>query len=889
MPNVVALQQPRLSRALRHPRRSTCTACLLAFGFLALAIEACESSSGSQPALDGGGPGPFADAAMDSSVELGPDSSTDVPDSSAGTMDSSVDASSLTDAGGSDAGPLATKGDPYILAPSSRTVVPVAVFSSSGSVTDPANVLSNKPTTLTGAGAQLVLDFGKEVGGILSLEFASASGNESLGVAFSESSLYVGPNSDNSAGGSASDGALAVSVTGPGSWTSEAKHLRGGFRYLTLFMKSSGSVDISGVSLAFSPDPERAIPNQYPNYFYSNDELLNKAWYSGAYTVQTNIVLNHQGRTPPAPSANWDNSATVGESGNVVLVDGAKRDRTVWAGDMGIAVPTGYVSLFDTEAAKNSLVTLFNHQHPDGHLNWSGPPWNLDPSSDTYHLWTLHGTYLTYLYSGDKTWLDSVWTKYKTAITYITGKIDGTGLLDVTGTADWGPRVDQGGKNIEANSLLHAVLVGGAALADAEGDGALASNYTTLAASVKAQVNAQLWDSSVGAYKDNPGSTLHPQDGNALAVWFGVADDASKGKGLSYVHNSNWNAIGSVTPEWGQISTFVGSMELMSHFVAGYDKRGLDMIRTMWGFMLSNPNGPQSTFWESFTSDGTFASNGNGPDPSASFTSLAHGWATGPTSALTFYVLGVAPDTVQGQSYHVIPHPGDLTHVEGKLTFLPGHFVQVAYDVGASCKSFSLSVDARTHTASTGVIAVPRFGGNHSVTIGGAVAWNGTSFVASKGVAAAHQDDSYIYFTGVQPGAYLVAYTDGTSCGPVPEQWSFCANEDDTCTVSGTKRVRYGRDGKYKYKLVAGSVVCDSTAFGGDPIDGTVKLCHFSDELYTSCAVEGETCTFDGTKEVRFGANGQWKTVMATGGALCSTATFGGDPLPDVAKTCEYR
>src|SRR5262249_44800440 len=182
----------------------------------------------------------------------------------------------------------------------------------------------------------------------------------------------------------------------------------------------------------------------------------------------------------------------------------------------------------------------------------------------------------------------------------------------------------------------------------------------------------------------------HPQDGNSLAVWFGVVDDPTKAKSLSYVHAENWNAIGSVTPEWGQISTFVGSMELMSHFVAGYDKRGLDMIRTMWGFMLKNPNGPQSTFWESFTTDGTFASNGNGPPPSDSFTSLAHGWATGPTSALTFYVLGVAPDSTVGQTYHVVPHPGDLAHVEGKLTFAPGKVVSVAYDVGANCKTFSM-------------------------------------------------------------------------------------------------------------------------------------------------------------------------------------------------------
>jgi hypothetical protein len=51
------------------------------------------------------------------------------------------------------------------------------------------------------------------------------------------------------------------------------------------------------------------------------------------------------------------------------------------------------------------------------------------------------------------------------------------------------------------------------------------------------------------------------------------------------------------------------------------------------------------------------------------------------------------------------------------------------------------------------------------------------------------------------------------------------------------KRVRYGRDGKFAYRIVDGStgaIACDFAAFGGDPISGVVKMCSFSDALYTS-------------------------------------------------------
>jgi hypothetical protein len=775
--------------------------------------------------------------------------------------------------------------DQYNLAPASRTIGPVSVFKTNGNVINPNNVLSGQATAIVGSGAYITLDFGKEVGGYATLTFAAASDTaQSVGIAFSESSLYVGVESDQSSG-AGTDGALTAAVPGASTYTVPRPYLRGGFRYLTVFLRSGGWVHLSGVSLAYSPDPNRAVPNQYPNYFYSNDDMLNRAWYAGAYTFQTNIVRNNEGRAWPPPAALWDNGSPVGEFGNVVLTDGAKRDRTVWPGDMGIAVPTGYVALFDTVSARNSLQTIYNHQAASGELPFSGPMFNL-MSSDTYHMWTLFGTHAYYLYSGDKAWLDSIWARYQLGVTFISNKIDANGLLNVTGTNDWA-RDGQGGENVEANALLYGVLTRGAYLAQIEGDANLSSTYSTRAASLKTQINSVLWDTSTGSYKDNPTSTLHPQDGNALAAWLGVVDSPAKAKSISYALNENWNDKGSRGPEFTigsgvpKISTFASSMELMGHFEAGYAGRGLDMIRSMWGYMLNASQGPQSTFWEGLNSDGSFAYQG-------AFQSNSHGWGSGPTSALTFYVLGLAPETVLGQTYHVIPHPGNLTHVEGNLTMASGKVVATHYDVGASCGTFSLYVDAQSHTGSTGRIGVPRYGANHTVLVNGATAWNGTSFVATSGIAGASQDADYIYFTGVQPGVRTFSFTDGASCGAPAEQWTFCSDEAGTCSFSGTKRVRYGKQGKYNYGLFSGSVGCNNTALGPDPIAGVAKSCQYSSELYTACASENATCSFSGTKQVRFGANGQWVTQTATGSIACNIATFG-DPLANVLKTCEYR
>ena len=86
--------------------------------------------------------------------------------------------------------------------------------------------------------------------------------------------------------------------------------------------------------------------------------------------------------------------------------------RAVWPGDMGIAVPTAFVSTNDLEPVKNALSTMFAHINgTTGALPESGPPLS-QLGSDTYHSWTLIGTHNYYLYTGDIEWLQNVWANY---------------------------------------------------------------------------------------------------------------------------------------------------------------------------------------------------------------------------------------------------------------------------------------------------------------------------------------------------------------------------------------------------------------------------------------------------------------------------------------------
>jgi hypothetical protein len=97
-------------------------------------------------------------------------------------------------------------------------------------------------------------------------------------------------------------------------------------------------------------------------------------------------------------------------------------------------------------------------------------------------------------------------------------------------------------------------------------------------------------------------------------------------------------------------------------------------------------------------------------------------------------------------------------------------------------------------------------------------------------------------------------------------------------------------------KTFTGSALCSNSVFG-DPLPGFGgKTCSFSSTViaaaaptttWTDCAREYGTCSFSGTRQVRFGVNGVYSTKTFTGTAACTVAAFG-DPYPGVGKSCSY-
>ncbi|KAJ3798770.1 glycoside hydrolase family 78 protein [Lentinula aff. detonsa] len=612
--------------------------------------------------------------------------------------------------------------DTFNYAPKSRTVYATSIRHTQSTVSGSENLLNgdNGSATLTGNDAWVTLDFGKEVGGLISMNFDSInSSSSSISLAFTESPMFISPTlSDDSSFPIATmnyDGVLSVPAPlSAGFWTQPAFALRGGFRFLTIASTGDSSpVTISNVSCAISFMPHVDDMTAYTGFFYAKDsdfedsDFLTKLWYAGAYTVQTNTVPVNTGRQVPfEPQGHWANNATLGVAGPII-VDGAKRDRAVWPGDMGIAVPTQFVSTFDLIPTRNALSTMFANINPQtGALPESGPPLS-QLGSDTYHCWTLIGSYNYYLYSGDDEWLNTIWPNYTLAVSFIEGKVDNSGLLNVTGLRDWA-RQGGGGHNSEGNAILYKVLTTASALATYSNHTSLSLAYAANASSLKTTFNSAFWMPDVGMYRDNTSTTLAPQDANSFAVLFNVTLNDTQKETISEGLERNWVEFGAVPPELPDtISPFISGFELQAHFVAGNDSRAFDLLHREWGYILYTNLSVQSTLVEGLTANGSlYYRYYQGYNDDAAYTSHSHGWSSGPTSTLTFYVAGLTITAPQGREWSLAPHVGGpMNSTQAGFGTALGWF-GVGWERGIGENALSLNVT--TPEGTSGVFTVPK-------------------------------------------------------------------------------------------------------------------------------------------------------------------------------------
>jgi hypothetical protein len=472
----------------------------------------------------------------------------------------------------------------------------------------------------------------------------------------------------------------------------------GGFRYEAITLTTPGTVVLKGAGVQFGGG-YLAKASNYQGYFESSSADFNQLYYAGAYTEQTDMQpAGLNGATQPS------------------VLDGAKRDRAIWSGDLGIE-GQGIADTLGSNGnnyVKQSLLTLISSSTQGGGLN-ADTLFVTGPYSNSYSSWTLDAATEYYRNTGDTAFARQILPWLEGQVSYDSTLTDSNGLI-VTGSQisttnggyDWdfydGAKT---GVVTAFNALYYRSLQDVAYIEASLGNTAKATTYNQAAGHVRDEINANLLNPATGTYYlSESDHTTFAQDANALAVLFGIAP-ADKVPGILTALKTLWGAHGS-EPFSGSaysnlISPFITAFEVEADSLAGDTADAEHLLDLTWNQMI-NPQGPfyTGTFWENIGPDGT---------ATEARTSLAHGWASGPTPIMTSYVLGVQPVDPGYQTFTVTPHFGSLTWAKGAV---PTPYGQIFISWTKEGSKYSLTVQAPAGT--TASVAV---GANHTKVNGG--------------------------------------------------------------------------------------------------------------------------------------------------------------------------
>ena len=433
-----------------------------------------------------------------------------------------------------------------------------------------------------------------------------------------------------------------------------ASGFMGGLRFEAITLSNPGTIVLSGAGVQFGGG-YLATPSDYQGYFESSSSALNTMFYDGAYTEQTDMQ--------PA--------GTNGASQPSVL-DGAKRDRAIWSGDLGIE-GQGIADTLGSNGndyVKQSLLTLITSSPQGGGLN-ADTLFRTGPYSNSYSSWTLDAATEYYRNTGDTAFAQQVLPWLEGQLSYDATLANDSGLI-VTGASisttsggyDWdfydGAKT---GVVTAYNALYYRALQDVAYIEASLGNSAKAAAYDQTAGQVRDAINANLLNQADGTYylSESDHSTL-AQDANALAVLFGIAPASDVPRILSTLR-SLWGPHGSEpysgTTYSNLISPFITAFEVEADYLAGATSDAEQLMHLTWDQMI-DPGNPffTGTMWENIGPDGT---------ATEARTSLAHGWASGPTPIAISDVLGVQPVAAGYRTFTVDPHPGSLRWAQGAV------------------------------------------------------------------------------------------------------------------------------------------------------------------------------------------------------------------------------
>ncbi|GAC99783.1 bacterial alpha-L-rhamnosidase domain protein [Pseudozyma hubeiensis SY62] len=362
------------------------------------------------------------------------------------------------------------------------------------------------------------------------------------------------------------------------------------------------------------------------------------------------------------------------------IVDGSRRDRIAYNGDLDVSIGVNLASTYATEFVDGSLDLLGSYQLtigpfiPTAKIQQSPLPSTL-PINVTgligYSFNLVCAMAQAHYYSGNQTiavkWAPAIMSMLDWADSKLQ---DGLFTLnDSSLVGDWNYYdPPQTGASAKFNSLYAYSLQQSTPLLKAAGVNTTV--YEARLSNLRKAINDRLWNSTLNAYALSSEITDgFAQDAQAFAILAGVPQSNGitpaailKTMEQELLVEAGPLAFSPETVAHGfarKISPYVSCYHLRAALEVGDGSTAKKLLKNLWAPM-ANPANKNYTncMWEVVNPDGT-PGLGQG-------TSLCHGWGAGPTSELNKYVLGVTPTAPGFETWQVKPVTLELASATGR-------------------------------------------------------------------------------------------------------------------------------------------------------------------------------------------------------------------------------
>ncbi|KAH7029760.1 Six-hairpin glycosidase-like protein [Microdochium trichocladiopsis] len=348
------------------------------------------------------------------------------------------------------------------------------------------------------------------------------------------------------------------------------------------------------------------------------------------------------------------NDFLVGTNPLDTSVDATRRDRIAYTGDLDIAGTAALASTHGLEFILGTLKLFGSLQATPGFFIptakiQQGPaaPMDFNITGLIGYSWNLlTAVAQTYTHTGDvdfaKTWAPKV----QRMLDWSHSQLQPSGLFNLSDASfggDWNYYEPVQSGAVTKFNVLYAYALQETAQLLTDGG-----------------IDTALWSEDLGAYvMSEVNRDGFAQDANAIAILAGVNIDPthSSERILATLSEQLSTPRGPLAFSTGTITTY-GFQRYISPYASGYHLRAAlatgnsaaaqELLDTLWAPMADKNNANYTgCFWETLDADGA---------PAFGFrTSLAHGWAAGPTAELSRFMLGASATRPGWTSWAVAP------------------------------------------------------------------------------------------------------------------------------------------------------------------------------------------------------------------------------------------